>query len=356
MKIFDRYLLKILLRFFLVVALGLLLLFDLFEFLNQLSRVGTGSYHLKKALWYVLLTSPHKLYVLLPVLSLLAVLLAQGQLVDRNESLALEAVGFSRTRQTLVLALAVFTLGLGWCGLEETLFKKAETRAWQIRARALASQKFTPYGEGFWTKRGETYLKVEKVLDDGLMEGIEIFCFEGKELKSYLFAPMGKADKGKWLLWKVRENLFGPQEVREKFYPRLYWQAPIPAQELSKLALPLEFLDAKTLWHYRLIFKAGGQDVYRYTLALWERLTTPFLVLAMGLLALSFATSPLKRKKPVLTRLLGGLFGGLFFYLLREAITHAGRVYALSPPLVALGPVFLVLGLAFWRFKKASRA
>ena len=353
MKIFDRYLLKIFTRFFVLLALALLLVFDLFDLVNQLSLVGEGSYHLAKAFLYVFLTSGSKLSALLPVLGLLSVLLAQGQVVDRNEALALEAAGFSRKRQALVILFGLFALSLFLWGLEEEFLKRVEVKAWQMRTKALAAKKFTPYQEGFWAKNGDLFLRVRRVLDDHLLEGVEIFGFEGERLKFYLSSPLGKAKKGEWILWTAKERRLFPQKVEEKTYPKLTLRVPFPPKQVEKFALPLDFLDLKTLWQYERTLKAGGQNVYRYTLTLWERAVTPLLTLAMGLLALSFTTTPLKRKKPVLTRLVGGLFGGLFLYLLREALAHAGRVFNLPVPLVALAPLLFILALAVLRLKKA---
>ena len=353
MKTFDRYLLKILGRFFTLVTLALLIVFDLFDLLNQLSLVGEGSYHLDKAFLYVLLTSGSKVLALLPVLGLLSVLLAQGQLVDRNEALALEAAGFSRRRQALVILFGLFGLSLFLWGLEEGFLKKVEVKAWQMRTRALAAKKFTPYKEGFWAKSDDLFLRVGRVLDDHLLEEVELFGFEGERLKLYLSAPLGKAQKEEWILWRAKERRLFPQKVEEKTYPKLTLRVPFPPDQVEKFALPLDFLDLKTLWQYQRTLKAGGQNVYRYTLTLWERAVTPLLSLAMGLLALSFTATPLKRKKPVLTRLVGGLFGGLLLYLLREALAHAGRVFNLPVPLVALTPLILILTLAALRLKRA---
>ncbi len=352
MKTLDRYLWRHLWRLFLFLTLIFLLLFDLFELLNQLDQIGRGSYTLSKALIFVFLTSGNKLLDLLPIITFLAILLGLGQLLDRNELLALEALGYSKRRLFVTVILALLSWSLPLWGISETGLKRVEEKAWQLKTKALSQESLTLYGEGFWARQGEVFLKVKKVLDDGLLSGIEIFRFEGERLREYLSAPLGKITPGRWILWKARQRILYNSRVEDKLWDRLFIDPPLPGREVENFALPVEFLPLPELFRYSETLAAGGQNVYRYQLAIWQKIVTPLLSLVMGLLALSFYQNPLARQKSFLTRLGAGLAGGLAVYLLRETLAHAGRVFSLPAPLVAFAPVALILLLAFVRWKK----
>ncbi len=352
MSTFDRYLTQNFWKFFLFISFAFLLLFDLFELLNQLDQIGQGSYTLAKALLFVLLTSGHKLLDLLPVITFLAVLLSLGQLLDRNELLALEALGYTRRRLALVLVLSLIFWTVPLWGLSETLFKGAEKKAWQIKNKALAKEGLTLYGEGFWTRKGDTFLKVERILDDGFLSGIELFRFKGQVLEEYLSALLGKATSEYWLLWKAKQRIIFASKVEEKTWPKVRIPPPLPIKRVETFALPAEYLSLPELFKYSRTLAAGGQNVYRYELLIWQRIATPLLAFVMGFLALGFNKDPLARRKLLLTRVAGGLAGGLAVYLLREALAHAGRVFSLPAPLVAFLPVGLITLFIFYQWRK----
>ncbi len=353
MKIYDRYITLNFWKFFFFVSFAFLLLFDLFELLSQLDQIGRGTYTLTKAFLFIILTSGHKLLDLLPIITFLATLLSLGQLLDRNELLALEALGYTKKRLTSVLVFSLVFWIIPLCGLSETFFKGAEKRAWQLRNKALSQGGMTLYGEGFWTRKGDLFLRVERVLDEGLLSGIEIFRFEGHNLQDYLSAPLGKATSQYWLLWKAKEQILRPSKVEERTWPKLRIPPPLSVRQVENFALPAEYLPLKELIKYSQTLAVGGQNVYRYELLIWQRIANPLLAFVMGLLALTFNKDPLARRKLFLTRLAGGLAGGLALYLLRETLAHAGRVFFLPAPLVAFLPVGLIsLAIFFLKWRK----
>ncbi len=351
MKTLDLYLIRAYFRFFFLLALVLALLFGFFEFVAQLENVGRGNYDFLKALAYVFLTSGGRLYDLLPIISLLAGLLALGNLGERQELLAMQAAGMSRGRIGMAVLSGLFLLLFLFLLLEETLFPRAEHKAWLLRARALATRGITPYGQGFWAKEAENFLRVEKVLGKGLLAGVEIFFFDEEgRLKRFVFAEKGEVHDDHWLLFQVAEQEIKPQQIEERHFSNLKIKAFLNVGQVENLTLPAEFLSLRELWRSQKALQEGGQNAYRYALLFWQRIFVLPTAVFMLFLALGFVLCPLRERGKGLRVGAGALFG-LFVYLGEQVLAHLGLVFEWSPFLMASIPAFFVFLLALWRWR-----
>jgi lipopolysaccharide export system permease protein len=245
----------------------------------------------------------------------------------------------------------ILILTLGFL-LEETIFPEANYRAWLFRAKALSKQGITPYKEGFWAKEGHTFIKVEKILDNQLLSGVEILSFDEQgRLQDLIEAPLGRVEGRRWVLWSATRRIFSAEQIREEFFNRIEIPAFLKSNQVEVLTLPSEYLSIKELWRYREALKKGGQNVYRYSLLIWQKLAVPFTALAMLFLGLTFVFAPRRERGGGFRFSLGALIG-LFVYLGKEILSHVGLVFAVSAPLVALGPAMVVLLWTLWRLRK----
>ena len=67
MSILDRYLIRTIVGFVLLVMSVLLILGALFVFIDQQEDIGVGRYTALSALWFTLLNLPQQAYELLPI-------------------------------------------------------------------------------------------------------------------------------------------------------------------------------------------------------------------------------------------------------------------------------------------------
>ncbi|NPB10093.1 MAG: LPS export ABC transporter permease LptG [Thermodesulfobacteria bacterium] len=351
MTILDLYLIRAFFRHFFLLVFVLALLFGFFDFLAQLEEVGHGNYTLLKALTYVFLTSGGRIYDLLPMISLLASLLSLGTLGDRNELLAMQAAGMDRHRMGLAMMAGLLVLLVIFLLGEETVFPRAEHRAWLLKARALSTRGVTPYGQGFWARDRDTFIHVEKVLGKGVLAGIEIFSFDDEgRLRRFLTAQMGKVGDDHWLLIGVSEQEFLPHGVREKRHARLRIRAFLKTGEVKNLAVPPEFLSLSELWRSKRSLEEGGQNAYRYGLLFWQKVFVLPTAIFMLFLALSFVLRPYQERGRGFRVGAGAIFG-LFVYLGEQVLAHLGLVLEWPPLVVAAAPCLFIFLLAFWRWR-----
>ena len=80
MSILDRYLVRTILTYVLMVMAVVLVMSALFVFIDQQDDIGTGRYTALSAFWYTLLNLPQFAYQLLPIGALLGSLIGLGAL------------------------------------------------------------------------------------------------------------------------------------------------------------------------------------------------------------------------------------------------------------------------------------
>ena len=157
-----------------------MVLFSLFELLSQLDDVGTGSYRLTNALTYVALTLPKRLLDVMPISTLLGGILSMGMLADHGELVAMEAAGISTLRICSTVLITGMLLMLTSGILAEMVVPGMEQLARKSRAQALSTTGITLTREGFWARRGNSYIHVDKMLNEGAAANLDIFEFDDK--------------------------------------------------------------------------------------------------------------------------------------------------------------------------------
>src|SRR5512139_1571166 len=98
MRILHRYIGTSFLGGFLLLLCILFSLFTFVELVTQLDNVGKRNFHAQDALFFVALTTPRRIFDLIPMSALLESVIALGILADRGELLAMQAAGVSVRR------------------------------------------------------------------------------------------------------------------------------------------------------------------------------------------------------------------------------------------------------------------
>jgi len=114
-----------------------------------------------------------------------------------------------------------------------------------------------------------------------------------------------------------------------------------------------ESLAPSQLWSYIQYLGQQSQAPASYHLALWQKLTAPFALAALVVLACSFIFGPL-RQQSVGFRLVIALFVGLGFRYLQDFLGYASLIYNVSAGWFVALPIvllFMVGGFALRRMR-----
>jgi lipopolysaccharide export system permease protein len=353
----DRYVGAAALRAFVLVALALTALFSLLEFVEQLSSVGQGHYGLSNALTYVVLTAPARLLQVTPVAMLLGCLLALGAFARNSELIALLSLGISEIRIVgAILKLAVPVVVVLFL-MAEFVIPPTQQLAQAERAAALSSAAPPRSDTSFWAQGNHQYLNVQQFDSVNAARNIDIYAFANDgSLTSFIHADRAdiKPD-GTWsLIDVVKKRVLDDSEFETEHLPTLSWSSFVSPAQIQFLMLPPETMPPIALYRYVHALAQRHQQAIRYEQELWRKVSIPFSIVAMILIATPFVFGPPRAQSTGRQITIGAVFG-IVFSLSQQIAGHLDLLLDLNPMVAALAPSLLLMALASYLFRRAHR-
>ncbi|MBA2350342.1 MAG: LPS export ABC transporter permease LptG [Burkholderiales bacterium] len=354
--ILRRYLSKEILLSTLFVFIALLLLFAFFDLINELDNLGQNNYRLGSALAYVALSVPGRVYELFPIAALIGTLFALAQLVQHSEYTVIRVSGMSIARMAFIL----IQLGLLFAALTfifgEFIAPAADRAAQYVRLRATSSVIAQEFRSGLWVKDDTSFVNVARILPDATLLDIKIYEFDPKyRLRTISTAKQGDYQKDNlWRLQDVVQTHFEPQQVSVNSIALADWRSVLTPGILNVLLVVPEKMSTSNLYRYVEHLRENKQRTSRYEIALWTKISYPFAVLVMMVLALPFAHHQ-SRAGGIGAKIFAGIMLGLAFHLLNRLFGHLGLLNAWPPILTATAPTLLFLAAAvgmMWRIER----
>ena len=353
MKLLDRYIGSRFLKSFGLIICILLVLFSFFELMSQLDDIGKGTSTLTDVIISVCLTLPRRMLDLMPISTLLGGIIALGLLADHRELLAMQAGGVS-TRRICVSVLATGSiLMLATLMLAELVVPPMDELARTRRAMALSDTGVTVTKQGFWVRRGLSFIHVGKTLYGGIATDVDIFetDTEGR-LKQFTHAREANIQNNKkWVLQAITLKTFTDQGIATKQIESLALDSFLSSDQVDILKLPASSMSSSDLNRYIKALRESGQNADRYALALWRKLSGPLTTGAMMLLSLPFIFGSI-RSVTAGKRIVIGSFVGIALYFADQLTVHLGLLLSLHPVITAMTPVVLISGIAFWQLRR----
>jgi len=277
MKKLDVYIGSSILQSLVLIATILVVLFSFLEFVAQLDDVGKGNYQLNDAFLYIGLTLPRRILDLMPISTLLGSIVALGLLADHGELLAMQAGGMSVRR----ICWSVFALGtlliLATGFIAEMVVPPMDQLARRQQASALSGTGVTLTQQGFWARRGLSYIHVGQTLYGGIATHLDIFeRDEEGRLKVFTHARQANIeDNKKWVLRGITQKTFTGQGITTQQVESLTLDSFLDSDQVGILELPPDSISSADLHLYIQALKESGQNADRYSLALWRKLSVP---------------------------------------------------------------------------------
>ncbi len=349
---FDFYLGRavfgtVLLTWAVLVGLDLVMAFS-----GEFKDVGKNGYTLGHAAAWVLYTVPRRAYTFFPTAAVIGSLMGLGQLAATSELTALRALGLSRRRLSVSVAVALSLLTAAMVLSGETLAPWAQERADNIRmsAKRGGDMSVARYN-GVWAREGDIFLNAqsgeEQLTDKGgtrlVLHDVRLYRIgpEG-EIESLTHAATAEHDASGWVLTKVRRDIFGERSLQREEAERETWNSQLDAGALANgISRPrnLRAADLRTSIEYR---ERNGLDARDYEDVYWGRWFYPVNVLALCLAAVPFAFGSLRSGGMGKRLFLGILFAlgfwllQLFFGRMAGALKFDYRIAYALPPIVML--------------------
>lgn len=319
---------------------------------GEFEQIGKGSYSMSHAVAWAAYTVPRRAYDLFPMAAVIGSLMGLGQLAATSELTALRALGLSRRRLALSVAIALSLLTGLMVVNGETLGPWGQAKADLLRnsARANTDLAMARYS-GLWAREGDTFLNAqsgeERINAAGgtelVLNQVRLYrlAADGR-IAEVTHAENARHDGTRWSLHQVRRDQFGDRAASRETVAQEAWDSRLdPSALAAGLARPrnLSSAELRSSIEYR---KRNGLDSRDYEDNYWSRWFYPLNVLALCLAAVPFAFGSL-RSGGMGKRLFLGILFALGFWLLQMffgrmagALRFDYRIAYALPPLVML--------------------
>ncbi len=319
------------------------------KYVEQLRRVGRGTYDLLTALWYVVLSIPRDIEMFFPMAVLLGALIGLGMLASSSELTVMQAAGVSKLQIGLSVLKTAVPLMLIVMALGEWGSPVTQKMARELRAVAISGGNILSVQNAVWAKDGNDFIYIARVNEDDTLRGVNIWQYDNHDdLKTTIFAEDAdfNTDRG-WLLSEATiTNMQGESRSKDVF-EQLRWKTTLTPDKLAVVTVKPEELSMSGVYEYVTYLRESQQDASRYELAFWRKAVQPVSIAVMMLLALSFVFGPL-RSVTMGARVLSGVVFGFGFYISNEVFGPMSIVYRLHPAIGALGPSVIFLGVTLY--------
>jgi lipopolysaccharide export system permease protein len=350
MTLLDRYLIRQILWYTLLVMGVLLTLSALFIFLGQQDDVGVGTYSMADALFFTALNLPQTFFQMLPIAALLGALVGLGNLARGSELIVVRAAGVSVARIAGSAAMAgVLLLVLG-AAVGEFLAPPLENYARQVKTYGKFA-KFSFAGSGgAWVKEGNRIVSIQQQTSESMFGGVFVYVIGTRpEDGVRRLETVGRADSAAlvsgntWRLDNYAESAIDADgAVKARRVGELDVESDINPEFLGIAVVDPSGLPIRGILRYVQHLRANGLDARPYEASLWSRIARSLSTVLLCVLAVPFVLGPL-RSSGAGSRTVIGILIGVAYFLVNRTLENSGQVYDLPPLVSAWAPA---VGLA----------
>jgi len=328
------------------------------------SEIGRleGNYTFGHALAGVLYTVPRRAYVMFPTAAVIGSLMGLGQLAASSELTALRALGLSRRRLSLSVAVALGLLTGLMMISGETLGPWGQRQSDMLKTSArfggnIAVDRYS----GLWAREGNTFLYAQSGAEsyvDGRptlqLRDVRLYeLAEDGRLASIAHVATADHQGDHWNLRDVRRTTFGESSATQQQIASERWQSELDTAVLSSgmtRARNLPTRDLKQNIDYR---QRNGLDAREYEDLYWGRWFYPLNVLALCLAAIPFAFGSL-RSGGLGKRLFIGIVFAVGFWALQLQFVRFASAFHVDFRIAYAIPPLLLLGISMAMFRRRS--
>ncbi|WP_348225657.1 LPS export ABC transporter permease LptG [Nitrosomonas sp. Is79A3] len=344
--IIYRYIAYQVLIGFMIATSVLLPLFSFFDLLDQLDDVGRGTYRVKDAFLYTAMLLPRRFIQIAPFVALLGTVVALGKLAVHSELIAMRIAGLSPLRISLAPLSVGIVLLLSVAILEQFVAPQLQQKAITYRAIALEQSAELGKNLGIWTRNEQNILRIGHMLHAKRAADIEILQLdqEGFLIRHTLAQYADIIDDDIWELSNVVVRTFKDDQILATRFNTLNWSSFLNPEDILTLTKPPESLSPLELVRHVEFLRSTGQDADSYALALWRKVGSALMTVAMLLLSIPFVFGSIRTG--LSNKLVFAALIGIAVYLLDQIIANAGLILRINPAFIALAPGFTMIILA----------
>lgn len=354
MRKIDAYIRSSVINAILGVLVVLAMLDMVIALLNQLDNIRS-TYSFWDALYYVVASSPTRIYEMIPMITLIGCLAGLGGLATHSELTAIRAAGVSTQRimlSTMKAASIMMVLGLI---MGEYIVPDLERMTTSFRTIALGREVASSNeGKGHWHREGNNYMRFAAIEPNGVLHGLTVYEFkDDKTLTSMTHAKRAIYQRGEWTMENV--TITDIDEFKTNSIKRQTdrFDTQLTPERLKFVAQEPKDMAISTLYSYGKYLDAQGLGGGEFKLAFWKKILQPVSTIALVLVGISFIFGPL-RSVTMGQRLFSGILVGLVYKIAVDLLGPMGLLMGIGPLLANLIPIVLCFLWGGWMLRKAG--
>ena len=359
-RLHDSYIARAVVGSVLLAWAVLLGLDVVLAFAGDVDDIGKGGYTINHAIAATGLTIPWRAYNLFPTAAVIGALMGLGQLASSSELTALRALGLSRRRLSVSVALSLAMLTALMVVNGETLAPWGDERAQSLKSVRNKDMVVAQYS-GLWAREGDMFLNArngeEKQRgDDRWLElrGVRLFEFDTDgRLKSIANASVAEHRPGGWLLRNVERTTFGAKSVSRVNVTEERWESALDETALAASITKPRNMGSGELAQSIEYRKRNDLQANEFEDVYWGRWFYPINVLALCLAAIPFAFGSL-RSGGYGKRVFIGIVFSLGFWVLQQTFSRLAGIYHFDYRIAYAMPPLIMLAASYLLFRRRS--
>ncbi len=352
MKKLDRYIGLNVLGAMLVVLVVVVFLNTLFAFLDQLGSMR-ANYQLPQVLKYMLLTTPKRIYEVIPVSALIGCLAGLGSMAGHSELVVMRAAGVSLSRIGWAVMKPALVMIVAGMLIGEYVTPVAEQMALtQRKIERSADGRYSD--EGVWHREGNSYMFFNAVQPNGVLYGVSRFVFDDQNrLVESSYADRALFQGNHWVLEDVKNSHYQGNKVTTTTNLTEDWHTELTTTLLKVVVVKPDDLSIEGLMTYVDYLRDQGLESGEYDLAFWKKVLQPLSIFVLVLIGMSFVFGPLRSVSMGL-RLFTGVVTGVVFMILQNLMGPASLVFGFSPLVAVMLPIVVCFGIGVVLLRRAA--
>ncbi len=338
MTILDRYVVKEILKCFVIVLTVVLGLYIIVEFFNKADNFTEAGLSISRLIRYLQLKLPQIMVQITPIGILLAVLVAFGLMNKHNEILALKSGGVSVLfLMRAALAIAVF-LSITLFLLSEVVVPITISKANKIwfsevkKKPVLATRQ-----KNIWIKghRAIYYIKYFNPQNQSV-SGVTLNYFDRAfKLSKRIDATSGVYQKGKWVFSDIMEQVLDKESETYvvSIYPQQTIKLDVLLEDLKRVFTKSEEMNVAELFSYIREVESEGYDATTFRVDLHARFAFPVLTVIVCIIGIGIAVKRKGREGLSVSIAYGAVM--VFLYWVLHSFCLSLGYGGLLPPIVA---------------------
>ena len=324
------------------------------QFLDEITRVGTGNYGFLDMIIFLVLSTPRVVYEIFPMSALLGTMLGLSSLAVDSELIVMRASGMSITGISWSVMKTAALIILSAVVIGEFITPYAETQAQRGRSEALQKSITQKSDFGLWMRDENSIIQVGEMLPDLKLLNVKIFEFDDEgNMRAAAVADSGKFDNNEWVLYNLRQSIFVDKGIKTLHLRSANWQSKLGPEVLRVFLVRPEQLSALDLDRYITHLKKNSQNTDRYELAFWQKISSPMAIVVMVLLGIPFVFRSV-RSGGVGGTLFLGIMLGLMFFAMAKGFGFLVLIYGIPPLAGAFVPLLIFLGIALFMLRRVA--